>query len=135
MEITEEQYKRLKPYLPVQRGNVKIDNLVLINAILYITENGCKWRGLPDKYGKWYSIYKRVNRWAKSGVLERIFLGLQKEQIASINVEILALDSTCFKVHPDGTGALKKTENKVLVKQKEDVTPSFMWFPQMIKLS
>ena len=135
MKITEEQYKRLKPYLPVQRGNVKIDNLVLINAILYIAENGCKWRGLPEKYGKWYSVYKRVNRWAKSGVLERIFLGLQKEQIASINIEILALDSTCFKVHPDGTGALKKTANKASVKQKEDGTPSFMWFPQMIKLS
>lgn len=135
MEITKEQYDRLKLYLPVQRGNVVIDNLTLINAILYIAENGCKWRGLPKEYGKWYSIYKRVNRWAKSGVLERVFLGLQKEQIASINVEILALDSTCFKVHPDGAGALKKTENKVLEKQKGDGIPSFMWFPQMIKLS
>ena len=135
MEITKEQYDRLKPYLPVQRGNVVIDNLTLINAILYIAENGCKWRGLPKEYGKWYSIYKRVNRWAKLGVLERVFLGLQKEQIASINVEILALDSTCFKVHPDGAGALKKTENKALEKQKGDGIPSFMWFPQMIKLS
>ncbi len=135
MEITKEQYDRLKPYLPVQRGNVVIDNLTLINAILYIAENGCKWRGLPKEYGKWYSIYKRVNRWAKLGVLERVFLGLQKEQIASINVEILALDSTCFKVHPDGAGSLKKTENKALEKQKGDGIPSFMWFPQMIKLS
>lgn len=135
MEITKEQYDKLRPYLPVQRGNVKIDNLTLINAMLYIAENGCKWRGLPREYGKWYSVYKRVNRWAKSSVLERIFLGLQKEQIASINVEILALDSTCFKVHPDGAGALKKMKNKVLGKQREDGTPSFMWFPQMIKLS
>ena len=135
MEITKEQYDRLKPYLPIQRGNVKIDNLVLINAMLYIAENCCKWRGLPEKYGKWYSAYKRVNRWAKSGVLEKIFLGLQKEQIASINVEILALDSTCFKVHPDGAGALKKTGSNVSEKQKADGTPSFMWFPQMIKLS
>ena len=135
MEITKEQYKRIEPYLPIQRGNVKIDNLVLINAILYIAENGCKWRGLPKEYGKWYTIYKRVNRWAKAGILENIFLGLQKEQIASINVEIVALDSTCCKVHPDGTGALKKMGNSVLGKQKEDGTPSFMWFPQMIKSS
>jgi transposase len=135
MEITKEQYKRIEAYLPVQRGNVRIDNLVLINAMLYIAENGCKWRGLPEKYGKWYTVYKRVNRWAKAGVLERIFLALQKEQLANINVEILALDSTCCKVHPDGTGALKKTENKALAKQKAVGTQSFMWFPQMIKLS
>ena len=135
MEITNEQYKRIEGYLPVQRGNVKVDNLTLINAILYIAENGCKWRSLPKEYGKWYTIYKRVNRWAKSGVLERVFLGLQKEQLANINVEILAIDSTCRKVHPDGTGALKKTENKVLARQKADGAQSFMWFPQMLKLS
>ena len=134
MKITEEQYKKISPYLPVQRGNVVIDNLTLINAILYIAENGCKWRALPSSYGKWYTIYKRVNRWAKKGVLQRLFLALQREQIALINVEILALDSTCAKVHPDGCGALKKTVSNQSGKPEADGTPSFMWYPQMIKL-
>src|SRR6266700_6283732 len=29
-------------YLPRQRGNVSHKNLTVINAILYVTENGCK---------------------------------------------------------------------------------------------
>jgi transposase len=49
MKLTKEQYEQIKIYLPVARGNVKIDNRVLINAILYMAENGCKWRGLPIK--------------------------------------------------------------------------------------
>lgn len=85
--------------------------MTLVNAILYIVENGCKWRALPECYGKWYTVYKRVNRWAKNGVLKRLFLKLQQEEIAVINVEILALDSSCAKVHPDGCGALKKAES------------------------
>ena len=44
MKITKEQYMRIEKYLPKQRGNVKLDNLRLLNAILYVTENGCKWR-------------------------------------------------------------------------------------------
>jgi transposase len=135
MEITAEQYCRIEPHLPVQRGNVSVENLRFINAILYVSENGCKWRALPCIYGKWYMVYKRVNRWAKNGVLERLFYALQKEQIALIKVEILALDSTCAKVHPDGTGALKKRENSLSGKREAVGTPSFMWYPRMIKSS
>jgi hypothetical protein len=34
MEISAEQYERIAPYLPVQRGNVSIPNLQVLNAIL-----------------------------------------------------------------------------------------------------
>jgi transposase len=56
MEITAEQYERIHDCLPVQRGNVRHDNLLLLNAILYVAEHGCKWRGLPKRYGNWHSI-------------------------------------------------------------------------------
>jgi transposase len=45
MEITEEQYARIKDSLPLQRGNVSLSNLQVLNAILYVAEQGCKWRG------------------------------------------------------------------------------------------
>jgi hypothetical protein len=38
MEITEEQYSRIKKSLPVQRGNVRLANLQVLNAILYVAE-------------------------------------------------------------------------------------------------
>ncbi|MGA3129492.1 MAG: IS5 family transposase [Terracidiphilus sp.] len=108
MEITAEQYKRIKDSLPIQRGNVKLQNIQVLNAILYVAEQGCKWRGLPSRFGNWHSIYTRMNRWAKSGVLDRVFEKLQTEQIVRIKIEAFSLDSTSIKVHPDGTGALKK---------------------------
>ena len=75
----------------------------MINAILYVAENGCKWRALPKSYRNWHTIYMRMNRWSKNGVLERIFTALQTEGIIQINVEIVCLDSISIKVHPDGT--------------------------------
>lgn len=135
MKIKEAQYERIAGYFPVQRGNVKTENRDFINAILYIAENGCKWRALPAEFGKWQTIYKKFNRWAKNGVMQRIFAALQAEEIIAVHVEVLAIDSTSCKVHPDGHGALKNSGSKQSVNQKADGTPSFMWFPQMIRSS
>lgn len=133
MNITKAQYARIEKYFPVQRGNVKIDNYTFINAILYIAENGCKWRALPEKYGKWNSIYQRFKRWCENGVIQRIFNALQQEKIIAIKVEVLALDSTSCKLHPDAHGALKKTDNNVSGNQRADGIPSFTWYPQMTR--
>ncbi len=69
MEITAEQYEKIKDSLPIQRGNVTLQNLEVLNAILFVAEHGCKWRGLPPRFGKMHSVYTRMNRWAKNGVL------------------------------------------------------------------
>ena len=108
MEITEAQYERIAPVFPVQRGNVRLSNLQVLNAMLYVAEQGCKWRGLPSRFGNWHTVYTRMNRWSKNGVLDRVFEYLQREQIVRIKLEAVSMDSTIVKVHPDGTGALKK---------------------------
>ena len=108
MELTEAQYERIAPFLPVQRGNVRLPNLLVLNAILYVAEHGCKWRGLPERFGNWHTVYMRMNRWSKNGVLDRVFTQLQLERILHIKLEAVSLDSTIVKVHPDGTGAPQK---------------------------
>ena len=133
MEITPEQFERIKDSLPIQRGNVTLPNLQVVNAILFIAEQGCKWRGLPERFGKWHSVYTRLNRWSKNGVLERVFEKLQQEQIVRIKIEAFSLDSTSVKVHPDGTGALKKTARKPSASLVADGTPKFIWFPRMLE--
>jgi len=132
VEITGEQYEKIKDSLPIQRGNVKLQNLEVLNAILFVAEQGCKWRGLPPRFGKWHSVYTRMNRWAKNGVLDRVFEKLQTEQIVRIKIEAFSLDSTSVKVHPDGTGALKKTAHKPLASLAVDGTPRFIWLPRML---
>jgi len=44
MEITEAQYLRIEPSLPRQRRNVSLSNLQVLNALLYVAEQGCKRR-------------------------------------------------------------------------------------------
>ena len=121
-EITEEQYATIHPHLPVQRGNVRIPNILFINALLFIAENGCKWRALPEHFGNWYTVHARMHRWAKTGVLDRLFAALRDLHLVDGGVEVLGLDSTSVKVHPDGTGAQKKTGRRASASRAADGT-------------
>jgi transposase len=132
MEITAEQFARIESYLPRQRGNVRLENLQVINAILYVAENGCKWRALPKRFGNWHTIYTRMNRWAKAGVLDRVFEQMQHQQLIRIKLEAVSLDSTIVKVHPDGTGALKKTDPKPSASPAAVGARKFIWLPRVL---
>ena len=131
MEITAAQFEQIEHCLPTQRGNVSLSNLQVLNAILYVAEHGCKWRGLPKRFGNWHTIYTRMSRWSRAGVIERVFERLQREQIIRIKIEAVSLDSTIIKVHPDGTGALKKTGRKPSCARAADGPPRSIWWPRM----
>lgn len=72
---------------------------------------------LPKFYGNWHTVYTRMNRWSKNGVLQRLFEALQQENVILIKMEAVCLDSTSIKVHPNGTGALKKAESRESINQ------------------
>ena len=131
MELNERQYEQIKDALLVQRGNVSLSNRDVLNAILYVTEHGCKWRGLPKRFGNWHTIYTRMSRWSKAGVLDRVFEQLQRQQVVRIRIEAVSLDSTSIKVHPDGMGALKKTAPNPSGSPEAAGPPRFIWLPQM----
>ena len=120
MRISEEQYNKIKHILPVQRGNITVANIVFINAILYICENGCKWRRLPKEYGSWNAIYKRFRRRVEDGIIERLFTELITQKLVEIEIVKRLLDSMIVPVHPDACGALKKTVNSQLVALRAD---------------
>jgi transposase len=98
MEISEEQHRKIQPFLLTQRG------------LVYRCENGCKWRALPETFGHWHVIYMRLNRWAKSGVLERVFSTLRTEGL--LGMQTLPLDLTAIKALQTRRGAPQKTGSK-----------------------
>jgi hypothetical protein len=47
MEIAAAQFSRIEPFLPIQRGNVSLGNLQVVNAILYVAEHDSEAAGPP----------------------------------------------------------------------------------------
>ncbi|MBR4834970.1 MAG: IS5 family transposase [Thermoguttaceae bacterium] len=94
--------------MPKPRGNFVVEHLKVLNAILYVAENGCQWRALPRRYGHWNTVYRRFRRWAENGVLTRVLEVLQNEELIGSDFSVLSLDSTFVKSSPSAAGALKK---------------------------
>ena len=72
MRLTKEQFAKIEHLMPIPRRKPEVSNYDFLCALLYIIENGCKWRALPNEYGNWHTIYVRFNRWCKNGVIDRM---------------------------------------------------------------
>ena len=73
-----------------------------------MAEQGCTWRALPERFGPWHTVYMRLHRWAKAGVLERVFATLLAAQPTARDWDALSLDSTIIQLHPDASGARRR---------------------------
>ena len=101
MKLTKIQYKKLEELMPIARKPAKISNYKFMCAMLYIVENGGKWRALPKKYGKWHTIYVEFNRWSQNGTIARILAAMRKQKLFNKGNSVLFIDSTSIKVSPD----------------------------------
>ena len=105
-KLSDAQYARLDPLLPPS-SHFKIPHRHVLDARLCVHYQGFTRRGLPREFGSWHTIYVRLNRWAKAGVLERLAAELQREALARVDLGTLALDTTIVKLHAHGAGAPK----------------------------
>ena len=79
-----------------------------------VVAHGGKWHGLPQRFGNWHTVDTRISRCSKAGVRDRIDTKRQQAQIRRLRIAAVILDSSDSKVHPDGTGALKTANNRLV---------------------
>ncbi len=88
--ISKTLFNRFKHLLPLPRGNKKLDDKVFIRIVFYVVKTNMCWEQVPEKYGKWNSIYRRFLRWSAKGIFEKIFRHFGKK----IKRNTAMLDST-----------------------------------------
>lgn len=102
-EISDDQWDAIKDLLPGQEGDpgaTARDNRLFVNAVLWIAKTGAPWRDLPERFGKWNSVFQRFNRWCKSGVFHTVMEALKDPDLGA-----LLLDSTVIRAHQHAAGA------------------------------
>ena len=116
-DLTNEQWERIEPLLPevkTKRGRPAQDHRKLLNGIVWVLRTGAPWRDMPERYGKWTTIYSRFQRWRKAGIWDRMFAELQTALDVASNVdwEIHFIDSTTVRAHQHAAGAKKVARNE-----------------------
>jgi len=104
-ELSETQWQRIAPLLPGKAsdpGRTGSDNRLFVNGVLWVLRSGAHWPDLPERYGKWNSVYVRFRRWAEQGVWDALLqtlidLGLTDDWQHMI-------DSTSVRGHVSAAG-------------------------------
>ena len=116
-ELTDEQYELISDLLPRngKRGGQWNDHRVTLNGIFWILHSGAQWREMPERYGKWQSVYDRFNRWRKNGMIDRFLQRLQMrlDKEGRIDWDLWCIDGTNVRASRSAAGAGKsKTPRK-----------------------
>jgi transposase len=70
-DLSDKEWNLLESLLPPERGREgrpANDNRIVLNGILWRLRTGAPWREMPDRYGKWNSVYRRYSRWTQGGI-------------------------------------------------------------------
>ncbi|SDG04403.1 Transposase [Lentzea fradiae] len=83
-DLTDAQWAELDPLLPdpaclAGHGGrwEKHCRRLIVDAILYVVDNGIKWRALPVDFPPWPTVYKRFAAWEKAGATQRLLDALR----------------------------------------------------------
>ena len=132
MEITPAQFERLQLRLPKPRGGAQLTNLSVLNALLYVTTHRCTWRQLPAEFGNWHTVYVRLNRWSKAGLLDDVFYELQKSKVIQIKIEAAECHQPVRKQTKSGSRAPRSTNRKANAQHGGQRQEAFIWLPKLL---
>src|SRR5512147_3110064 len=65
-DITDTQWAVLEPEIPTPRPGGrprKTDMREVVNALFYLTHEGCTWRALPHDFPPWRTVYNYFDAW------------------------------------------------------------------------
>jgi len=106
-ELTDDEWERLKGYFqeekPHGKGRPKSDPRTTLNGVIWIARSGAAWRDMPERYGKYSTVYGWFKKWEESGLFAKILSDLGMEA----DLQDMSLDSTSCKAHPAAAGAKK----------------------------
>ena len=86
-DLTDKQWALIEPLIPPQRSDGSkrtTDMREVVNAVLYLTKNGCSWRDLPGDFPPHQTVYAYFSRWRDDGTWQAIYEALHRRWRASV---------------------------------------------------
>lgn len=115
-ELSEEAFGLVADLLPPngRRGQQWKDHRTMLNGIFWVLHTGAQWREVPERYGKWPSVYARFRRWRTDGTLDRMLerLHLALDADGRIDVALWCIDATQIRASRAAAGARRTAEKK-----------------------
>ena len=121
--ISDEVWVVIGPLFPMAAatGRPPLDRRQIVEATAWRYRTGAPWRDLPERFGKWNTIYKNFDRWAKEGVWAKVLEQLQSQAHALGELDwVASIDSTIVRVHQHGATLPRAKKGLVELQEVRD---------------
>ncbi len=81
-DLTDAQWQLIEPLVPAAKAGgrpAKYERREIINALLYITKNGCIWRNLPHDLPPWSLVHYYFWHWKRDGTWQTLHDRLREQ--------------------------------------------------------
>ena len=112
-ELSDAEWAVLADFFPPRlprRGGQWADDRTALNGVFWRLNTGSPWRGVPDRYGPWQTVYHRFGTLRKSGLLDPMIERLQVRlgEARRIDRDLFRIDGTNVRATRAAAGAAKK---------------------------
>jgi putative transposase len=88
-------------------GNqIKTDMREVVNAIFYLTREGCSWRALPHDFPPWKTVYNYFEAWTRDGTWDQFLKALRRRVRSAakrdLDPRVACIDSQSVKTAGGG---------------------------------
>ena len=99
--LSDHAWERIHPLLAAN-PNIRLTHRtrLFLDAWLWMLRTGAQWRELPERFGKWNSVYKRMARWSALDVFDEVLERISRDA----DYEWLMVDSTTCRAHMSAAG-------------------------------
>jgi transposase len=115
-ELTDEQWQKIADYFPAngRRGGQWTDHRAAVHGIFWILSSGAPWRDLPERYGAYQTVHRRLLRWRRDGTWERVLasLRMRADVLGLIDWEQWNADTTNVRATRHAAGARRRRKKR-----------------------
>lgn len=105
--LTDSQYRELVTIIEPKDRRRRVCLRTVLSGIVYLLENGVKWRDLPPQYGHYKTVWYYFSKWMRFSRLEKLLHTLvekrRRQAGRSAEPSVVIIDSQSVKT-PAGTG-------------------------------
>lgn len=127
--LTACEFELIEPLIPAAKPGGRprtIQMLEVLNALLYVLVQGCKWRDLPGDFPAWQTVYTYFRNWRQDGtwiaIHDRLYTWMRLDAERAPSPSEAILDSQSVKTAAGVSGSVGFDSGKVIKGRKRFAT-------------
>ena len=112
-ELTDDQWELICDLVDTKwkgNGRPPKSRKPIVDGIFYVLKTGVPWRDLPERFGKWKTVYHYFRLWSGDGTIDSMLRRLVGSmiEIEELDQDLWCVDGTVIRAARCAAGAARK---------------------------